>query len=94
LIGQCDPLLQLKTTTSETVFLQEVRASDENSEEKKSDAIVADFQALNIGESDNEGIFETVLREMTTSSSGLRRVSIKPVRRNFTPDTYKSTTPS
>ena len=76
---KCDPLLRIYTTTSETIFLQEMRASD--MEEKKDDNylnVEKEAGVQNICENKEE--LCTILRERITSSSGQRILSIRPLK--------------
>ena len=66
LVGDCEPLIQLHTTTTETIGLQEVRACDSAGEEVggRSD--------------DSEEETKFLLQEKETSRTGWRTLSIRP----------------
>ena len=68
LVGECEPLIQLHTVTTETISLQEVRGSD--SETSKALA----------GSDSDESVrgFRLVLQERKTSRTGWRTLSIRP----------------
>jgi hypothetical protein len=68
LVGDCEPLIQVHTTTTEVIGLQEVRASDSAGEDGngKSD------------ESDDEEASRFVLKEQETPRTGWRTLSIRP----------------
>jgi len=77
LIGQCEPLIQIHTTTSECVLLQEVRASDV--EVRVQDDERLSPASMNKGNEEDEGdVVCTVLRERITESSGRRILSVSP----------------
>jgi hypothetical protein len=69
-VGDCEPLIQLHTTTAETINLQEVRASD------------SDGGGLNIADDDSEDdddrSSKLVLQEKRTDKTGWRTISIRP----------------
>ena len=68
LVGECEPLIQLHTTTTETINLQEVRSSDSddgNSQHSDDD-------------SKEGGSSKHVIREKKTDKTGWRTLSIRP----------------
>jgi hypothetical protein len=67
LVGDCEPLIQLHTTTTEVIGLQEVRASDSAGEDGNSKSDDSD---------DDESRF--VLKEQETPKTGWRTLSIRP----------------
>ena len=67
LVGMCEPLIQLHTTTSETIYLQEKRSSDSSSE----DGVREDDGSSMDGEN-------LVLQERKTKKTGWRMLSIRP----------------
>lgn len=66
LVGEVEPLIQLHTTTTETIGLQEVRAhdSDDNDDKHSDDS--------------SEGIGKHVIREKKTDKTGWRTLTIRP----------------
>eukprot|EP00816_Leptocylindrus_hargravesii_P013471 CAMPEP_0196825984 /NCGR_PEP_ID=MMETSP1362-20130617/93371_1 /TAXON_ID=163516 /ORGANISM="Leptocylindrus danicus, Strain CCMP1856" /LENGTH=499 /DNA_ID=CAMNT_0042206509 /DNA_START=3359 /DNA_END=4858 /DNA_ORIENTATION=+ len=76
LIGQCEPLIQIHTTTSECVLLQEVRASDV--EVRAQDERLSPASIKKGSEEDEGDVGCTVLREKITESSGRRILSVSP----------------
>lgn len=68
LVGDCEPLIQLHTTTTETINLQEVRASDSD------DGRIDD----NDDSSSDDNMSKLVLQEKHTDRTGYRMVSIRP----------------
>jgi hypothetical protein len=64
LVGECEPLIQLHTTTTEVISLQEVRASDSD-----------DIGSNHSGDSDGG---RHVIREMKTDKTGWRTLTIRP----------------
>lgn len=71
--GECEALIQLHTTTTETIELQEVRVDDRGNEILSID---------NASQQENETRKPTklMLKEKKTGSSGRRILSIKPAR--------------
>ena len=67
LVGSCEPLIQVHTTTSETIGLQEIRAVDTNGTAKK---LTYD--------SDDDKANVMVVQERKTDKSGWRTLSIRP----------------
>jgi len=61
---ECEPLIQLITTTTESIALQEVRARDVTDDEED--------------DTDPNGATHLVLREMQTSTTGWKSLSIRP----------------
>jgi hypothetical protein len=64
LVGECEPLIQLHTTTTETISLQEVRAGDSD-----------DIGSNHSGDSGGD---RHVIREMKTDKTGWRTLTIRP----------------
>jgi len=66
LVGEVEPLIQLHTTTTETISLQEVRAgeSDDNSEKHSDDS--------------SDGVTKHVIREKITDKTGWRTLTVRP----------------
>jgi len=72
LVGECEPLIQFHTTTTETISLQEVRASEDLATSK---------QTLNnrmVGHHVDEDYATMLLQEQETSRTGWRVISIRP----------------
>jgi len=70
-IGDCEPLIQLHTTTAEIISLQEVRASDSERGEGKIDAYSSE-------EDGNDEGSKMVLQEKKNDRTGWRTLSISP----------------
>jgi hypothetical protein len=68
LMGDCEPLIQLYTTTTEKIELQEVRANDENVESDLSDV------------DQKKRTTVLMLKEKRSESTGRRYLSIRPAR--------------
>lgn len=64
MVGDCEPLIQIHTTTTEIIALQEVRAADRQQPESVGDAA--------------EGMCETVLQEHPTEQGRPRILSVRP----------------
>ena len=76
-IDYCDPLLKIHTTTSETIFLQEIRSSDYSTKcNHNESAITKSIGELDLEESED---LCTILKERVTSCSGQRLLSLRPV---------------
>lgn len=74
LVGDCEPLIQLHTTTSETIGLQEVRAADSETGKGK-----VDFDSSSDMSSDEGKKFpKMMIQERKTDRTGWRTVSIRP----------------
>lgn len=71
LVGSCEPLIQLHTTSSETIYLQELRPCDSSSEDGKN--CFADD-----GSRSSDGMEALVLQEKRTKNTGRRILSIRP----------------
>lgn len=71
LVGTCEPLIQVHTTTQETISLQEVRAAESGHADVKNDEF---------GDSDADGGENTkmVVKELITEKTGWRTLSIRP----------------
>jgi len=71
LVGTCEPLIQLHTTSSETIYLQELRPCDGSSEDGK--------QCYeDDGSRSSDGMEALVLQEKRTNKTGRRILSIRP----------------
>jgi hypothetical protein len=70
LVGECEPLIQFHTTTTETISLQEIRAPDTDDE----DNYVPDHH----GDNSEGGNSLLVVQEQTTSKTGWRSISVRP----------------
>lgn len=68
LVGSCEPLIQVHTTTSERISLKETRISDVTNNHRKPD------------DSDEEGEQRArmVVQELITEKSGWRTLSVRP----------------
>ena len=66
LVGEVEPLIQLHTTTTETIGLQEVRAveSDDSSEKHSDDSL--------------DGVSKHIIQEKKTEKTGWRTLTIRP----------------
>ncbi|KAL3944935.1 MAG: hypothetical protein SGBAC_000969 [Bacillariaceae sp.] len=74
LVGECEPLIQFHATTTETIYLREVRFADSNEE-----ATTLNNDDLSSDGSDNgdsKGL--VVVQEKKTDKSGWRNISIRP----------------
>jgi hypothetical protein len=74
LVGECEPLIQFHTTTTETINLQEVRNGD-----SEDDDYTPDHHLGSDGSSDSP-IKKSymVVQEQKTSKTGWRTISIRP----------------
>jgi hypothetical protein len=72
LVGDCEPLIQLHTTTTETINLQEVRECDSDDNSGPTQSTIDD------DDSSNGGMSKMVLQERRTDRTGWRMVSIRP----------------
>jgi hypothetical protein len=73
LVGECEPLIQFHTTTTETINLQEVRNGDSEDEDYTPDNLSSD------GSSEyGTRKYYTVVQEQKTSKTGWRTISIRP----------------
>ena len=66
LVGEVEPLIQLHTTTTETISLQEVRAGD------------SDESASMHSDDSSDGVTRHVIREVKTEKTGWRTLTIRP----------------
>jgi len=72
LVGCCEPLIQLHTTSSETIYLQELRSCDSSSDDGQR-------QCLDDGSScGSEGMENLLLQEKRTNRTGKRVLAIRP----------------
>lgn len=67
LVGDCEPLIQVHTTTTETIALQEVRATDSSVSNKEDEC-----------DSDDDEATAMVVQERKTERTGWRTLSIRP----------------
>ena len=74
LVGEVEPLIQFHATTTESISLQEVRASDSTNEDSTPD----DRSATDAANGDQEGSSLMVVREQQTDRTGYRTISIRP----------------
>lgn len=70
LVGECEPLIQLHTTTTETIGLREVRSED------SSDDAAADSGSDSSSPGKQSNMM--VIQEVQTPKTGWRSVSIRP----------------
>jgi hypothetical protein len=83
LVGEVEPLIQIHTTTTETISLQEVRSSDSSSEHK---AKTDEYDDNDDDDDDDEGngsdtsgrVPVMVVQERITDKTGWRLVQIRP----------------
>lgn len=73
LVGNCEPLIQLHTTTTETIGLREVRAHGSSSDDG-----VHDDCADSADDEDDRGTSIMMVQERKTETSGRRILSIRP----------------
>lgn len=71
LVGCCEPLIQLHTTSSETIYLQELRSCDSSSEDGR--ACLEDD-----GSRSSDGMENLVLQERQSHKTGWRMLAIRP----------------
>ena len=67
----CEPLIQLHTTTSETIYLRELRSCDSASDDSK-------LCLEDDGSRSSDGMENLVLQERQTNRTGRRVLSIRP----------------
>lgn len=77
-IAECEPFIQLHTTTTETIELQEVRI-DENGLELEFEAPVTE-QSKSSSSLGERPTTKVMLKEKSSETSGRRVLSIKPAR--------------
>eukprot|EP00980_Cylindrotheca_fusiformis_P031414 scaffold26334_cov122-Cylindrotheca_fusiformis.AAC.2 len=70
MVGECEPLIQFHTTTTETIYLQEVRSTDSNEERLQA-------EELSDG-SDSRSKRLVVVQEKKMDKTGWRTISIQP----------------
>jgi hypothetical protein len=75
MIGDCEPLIQIHTTTTETIGLQEVRA---NASSTCHPSAAAAASPTSLPEEQDTGSVIMILQERPTESSGCRMLSIRP----------------
>ena len=73
LVGDCEPLIQIHTTTTETIALQEVRAPDQQQQQQSPDSPQTTSTTITGAAGP-----VMVLQERQTETSGKRILSIKP----------------
>lgn len=71
-VGDCEPLIQLHTTTTETIFLQEVRMADTGGQEKM------DGDSSSGDDVNEQGSTKMMVQERKSDRSGWRTVAIRP----------------
>lgn len=71
LVGACEPLIQLHTTSSETIYLQELRHCDSSSDD-------GNLGFEDDGSRSSGGMEALVLQEKRTNKTGRRMLSIRP----------------
>ena len=69
LVGTCEPLIQVHTTTQETISLQEVRAADSGEDEENGDHEDSDVDGSKM---------KMVVKELVTEKTGWRTLSVRP----------------
>jgi len=72
LTGECEPLIELHTTTTETIELQEVRASDDMTMSGRKDDVAGDTMP--------HQPTVLMLQEKKTENTGFRTLSIQPAK--------------
>lgn len=73
LVGEVEPLIQLHTTTTESISLQEVRAKDTVTND-----YTRDDHSANDDDKEQETTSLMVVREQHTDRTGWRIISIRP----------------
>jgi hypothetical protein len=77
LVGECEPLIQFHTTTTESISLQEVRASD-SADEAPLGGYTPDDRTVDDDEKENPTTISVmVVREQETDRTGWRNISIR-----------------
>ena len=78
LVGECEPLIQFHTTTTETISLQEVRIEDSASDDN--DATADDNSTVegSVDGSEKAKRSVMVVRERHTPKTGWRQITIRP----------------
>jgi hypothetical protein len=74
LVGDCEPLIQVRTCMTETIALQEVRKTDSTSEDNSGH----DDELNSDDDAEDEKPAVMVLQERKTDRTGWRTLSIKP----------------
>jgi len=72
LVGECEPLIQFHTTTTETIDLQEVRSADSD------DSFYTMDQSPGSNDVDKNPNSFMVVQEHKSSRTGWRTISIRP----------------
>jgi hypothetical protein len=80
LVGECEPLIQFHTTTTETISLQEVRGSGDSSDDNagRGGGTQDDNASDSEGNHGNDKRRYMVVQERQTSKTGWRTISIRP----------------
>lgn len=76
LVGECEPLIQFHTTTTESISLQEVRAADTTSDDAPLGGHTPDDRTVD-DEKENPATSVMVVREQETDRTGWRTISIR-----------------
>ena len=76
LVGECEPLIQFHTTTTETISLKEVRSGDSSDNDAKTDDM--DTNPSSDGSEKYGKRPLMVVQEKITPKTGWRTVSIRP----------------
>ena len=74
LIGETEPLIQFHTTTTESIYLQEVRADDNDS---NGEEYTPDDRTIIDGDAEQQPSL-MVVKEQQTDRTGWRVISIRP----------------
>jgi hypothetical protein len=77
MVGDCEPLIQIHATTTETIALQEIRSSDPVAAVVAS-SVPTDALGRNKEQQLHEVVAERILQERCTDKSGYRILSIRP----------------
>jgi hypothetical protein len=73
LVGECEPLIQFHTTTTETITLQEIRSEDSSDDATADDSTGSGDSSL--GDHPSKPM---VVQERQTPKTGWRTISIRP----------------
>ena len=76
LVGECEPLIQFHTATSETIYLRELRADESDDEDYKIDTKLPSIEG-NLEES-SPSRRQMVVQEKKTDKTGWRSITIRP----------------
>jgi hypothetical protein len=85
MVGDCEPLIQIHATTTETIALQEIRSTDELTMTGGPNETVASSVSnsdtnvpLSLGATENINKSDRIILERTTATTGYRYLSIRP----------------